>query len=162
MKRARTAHGDRFTYDLSKFRQLHNTITVICEKHGNFSQRASVHLNGSGCPTCKSSRGEVAVRLFLEKHKIPFVMQAHIIPENKMLSFDFHLQKNEVLVEFNGRQHYSGYDYFGGLRAFRKTQKRDRFKAKWAAENGYELIVIPYFENVEEVLSKRLLLAKAA
>jgi len=38
-----------------------------------------------------------------------------------------------------------------------ETRRSDRFKAKWAAENGYELIVIPYWENVEEVLTKRLL-----
>jgi hypothetical protein len=108
-----------------------------------------------------TSKGERAVRRFLEGSQIGFKAEARIIPDSQC-AFDFELLDRPTLIEFHGRQHYQAISFFGGVRAFRKTQRRDRFKAKWAAENGYELIVIPYWESIEEILTKRLLLTKAA
>jgi hypothetical protein len=45
-----------------------------------------------------------------------------------------------------------------------RSAKNDRFKAQWAAENGFELIVIPYWDlsNVEKILSERLFVQEKA
>jgi very-short-patch-repair endonuclease len=84
------------------------------------------------------------------------VPQARLIPARNF-KFDFYLPNRDMLIEFHGRQHYNGADYFGGREGFKLTRKRDRFKAAWAKANGYELITIKYTENVEDVLTHQLL-----
>ena len=120
----------------------------------------------SGCPRCFASSGEAAVYRFLEANNLRFEPQVRLIPR-KAYQFDFQLTGRKTLIEYHGGQHYFAVDFGGHGRAHAKKQflagqRRDRLKAKWAAENGYELIVIPYWESVEEFLTKRLLLKKAA
>jgi hypothetical protein len=63
---------------------------------------------------------------------------------------------SQTLVEFHGRQHYEAVKGWGGVKAFKSGQRRDRFKARWAAKNAYRLITIKYDQNVEEVLTCEL------
>jgi len=135
---------------------------MVCGTIWSASPANLVYSNGApkcGCPGCptSTSQGERIVAEFLKHANKPFLAEARIIPERKLYAFDFYLPGDNVLIEFHGRQHYRAIEWFGGKKAFRAGQRRDRFKTKWAAENGYELIVIPYWENVEEVLIKRLL-----
>jgi len=48
--------------------------------------------------------------------------------------------------------------YFGewGLDAWKRTHKRDLIKTKWAKDNGYTLLRIPYtkFNKIEQILEK--------
>ena len=53
IKRANEKHGYKFKYDLLPEVFLStNKITIICPEHGEFTQNASSHLNGIGCPAC--------------------------------------------------------------------------------------------------------------
>ena len=45
-------HGDKYDYSKSEYTRSKDNIIIICPKHGEFSQRASNHLSGSGCPRC--------------------------------------------------------------------------------------------------------------
>lgn len=45
-------HGNKYSYDKTEYKGSKETITVLCEKHGEFVQNASNHLNGQGCPQC--------------------------------------------------------------------------------------------------------------
>jgi len=159
LAKAKTRHGDLYGYELVDYKETRIPIKITCFKHGTFEQKPMKHLQGYGCPTCSASKGEIAIRRFLEGKEIAFKHQARIIPSQPRMSFDFQIDR--TLVEFHGQQHYRVVDFTGhnpakAKKAFRAGQRRDRFKAKWAAENGYELIVIPYWESVEEVLTKRL------
>ena len=40
--------------------------------------------------------------------------------------------KKEILIEFNGKQHYQPIKYFGGTKQFNIQQKHDQMKKKWA------------------------------
>jgi very-short-patch-repair endonuclease len=164
VREASRKHGDY--YDYSDFIYQRNRVagTIICAKHGKFEQTPKKHLMGQGCPACSSSNGENKVRRFLESKGIRFQTEVRLITGTRY-SFDFVLSDSKVLVEFNGKQHYQPIKFFGGKKGFRRTQERDRFKAQWAAENGFELIVIPYWEfpNIDNILTERLFgLEKAA
>ena len=45
--------GKGYTYVESSFTRSTADVEVICPKHGQYTQRASEHLNGSGCSSCK-------------------------------------------------------------------------------------------------------------
>lgn len=50
--RAREVHGDRYQYPEQAYRNRRQPVTVLCQKHGEFSQNAGDHLMGNGCQQC--------------------------------------------------------------------------------------------------------------
>lgn len=52
IRRARTVHGDRYDYSQAVFVKSALPVTIICRKHGPFSQIAYDHLLGHGCKRC--------------------------------------------------------------------------------------------------------------
>ena len=108
------------------------------------------------------------MRRFLIANDIAIEAQSRLI-DGTGYSFDFRLLDRPVLVEFHGEQHYKPVDFSSrnqerADKQFKIRQRRDRFKSRWAKQNGYRLIVIPYWKSVEDVLSEELNLplAKAA
>lgn len=76
-----------------------------------------------------------------------------------MLSYDFYIESENLLIEFNGGQHYEFISYFHKtLHDFHRQKHHDWMKRKYAIKNGYKLISIPYweYENIEEILQKEL------
>lgn len=52
IEKARSVHGDRYSYDLTSFVRSGLKVKIICKTHGVFEQSASHHLNGYGCQSC--------------------------------------------------------------------------------------------------------------
>lgn len=48
----RIAHGDIYDYSKTKYTGVFDKITVICKKHGEFTQIAHDHHRGQGCHMC--------------------------------------------------------------------------------------------------------------
>lgn len=53
---ARKIHGDFYDYSISEYKGSQEFLDVICPIHGKFSQRAAIHLSGSGCQECAGIR----------------------------------------------------------------------------------------------------------
>jgi hypothetical protein len=49
-------HENRYDYSLVDYKTNSKNITIICPVHGNFEQRPSHHLHGSGCNFCYGTR----------------------------------------------------------------------------------------------------------
>jgi hypothetical protein len=62
-------HGDKYDYSETKYNGSRNKITIICKKHGNFTQTAYDHLSGCGCPECNPTK-RLGGDKFIEKSKI--------------------------------------------------------------------------------------------
>jgi len=45
-------HGDKYNYSKVNYVNSQEPVTITCEKHGDFSQNPTTHLQGSGCPSC--------------------------------------------------------------------------------------------------------------
>ena len=63
------------------------------------------------------------------------------------LRFDFWIEHQRLLIEYDGRQHYDSIPYFGGDEGLERTKERDELKNAWAADNGMQLLRISYLED---------------
>ena len=65
------------------------------------------------------------------------------------LRFDFCiLDKDEIkcLIEYQGEQHYTPIEYFGGQEVFHRQQEYDNLKRKYCQEHNIKLVEIPYWD----------------
>ena len=116
-------------------------------------------LNGYGCPKCTViSKGEKIISQLLDSHAIAYIQQKRFedCRDIQTLPFDFYLPDYNILIEYDGIQHYEPIDYFGGQEAFETTVKHDNMKNEYCKNNGISLLRIPYFKNVEEELNNFL------
>jgi hypothetical protein len=52
LQKAKEKHGDKYNYSKTVYKNTKSDIIILCKEHGEFSQSASNHLQGSGCPKC--------------------------------------------------------------------------------------------------------------
>jgi len=65
------------------------------------------------------------------------------------LELDVFVEEHKLGVEFQGIQHFKAFDYLGGERALRQTQRRDKKKAALCETNGIKLVTINEDEEDE-------------
>lgn len=107
------------------------------------------------CPICyyRKSHGEIAITTFLTQRGIDY-QREFTFPNLPKRRFDFYLPQENIVIEFDGAQHYMAIDFFGGEESFLATQARDQEKNKFCLSNGIKLFRIPYSEidNVSQIL----------
>ena len=117
--------------------------------------------NGSRCPKCNQSKGEVQIKEYLKNNNINFIEQYKFdnCKAQRKLPFDFYLPDFNILIEYDGRQHFEISEHFGGIDAFVGTKVRDTIKNIYCKENDIELIRIPYWEfnNIETILNEKII-----
>ena len=52
IERARKVHGDKYDYSMVEYVNSASQLTITCRVHGDFTQKASDHLQGCGCQKC--------------------------------------------------------------------------------------------------------------
>ena len=159
IKEAKEIHNDK--YDYSKVDYINNKIKVeiICQVHGSFWQRPANHISSkTGCPKCKKSFGERKVEKFLLSNNINFVEQKRFdkCKNANTLPFDFYLPDFNLLIEYDGRQHFEVIEHFGGEKRLTETKKRDIIKSRFAKDNGFVLLRINHkeYKNIEKILER--------
>lgn len=112
------------------------------------------------CPQCqrKYSKGEKAIRRYLQNNNISFEPQYHFLnTEITKLSFDFKINYNNkiYLIEFQGQQHFTPIEWFGGEEKYKKQIEHDNQKRIFCKNNNYILIEILYsdLEKIEDILN---------
>jgi len=154
IKRSIEIHGKKYDYSLVNYIRSHDKVKIICKEHGEFNQTANSHLNGTGCPICKESKGEKIVRNFLDKFKMKYIKEKTFsdCKSINVLAFDFYIKKHKICIEYDGIQHFKAIEFFGGEKILEETKKRDEIKNIYCIENDMKLIRIKYDENIEEKL----------
>lgn len=153
-------HNNRYTYTKTKYSVMRNTIIITCPKHGDFEQVASEHLEGAGCPRCNFSHGEQQIDRFLYINKINYIPQYKIkgCTNRFSLPFDFAIFNEDgslrCLIEYHGKQHFEPIEFFGGLEAFKKQQKRDKIKRDYCMKNNIKLYTFSYKEDLIKKLEE--------
>ena len=63
-----------------------------------------------------------------------------------------------VLIEYQGEQHYEPQDFFGGEERYIEQQEHDKRKREYAKLHNIKLLEISYknFDNITEILNKEL------
>ena len=160
IKKAKEIHGDKYDYSSVNYIKNKTKIEIICPAHGSFWQTPSSHLNYSGCPKCKESHGEQLIRNYLLSKQIAFESQKKFknLKDKQMLSYDFYIPKINLLIEYNGKQHYYKIKTWGGRKQFLIRKHHDWLKRKYAKDNGFSLLTISYKEHdkIEEILNEEL------
>ena len=158
IKNSRRVHGNQYDYSEVRYTGNKIPVTIICKKHGRFTQRPDQHIHSkAGCPVCRKSKGERRIRNFLISNKIEYKME-YILPSDKKYRYDFFLPKLNILIEYDGAQHFRPVESWGGINELNEIQKRDREKNELARMYGIGLIRIPYtkLNSLEEYLLYRL------
>ena len=148
---------------LGKYNGATSKILCECKKCGNkWSPVADKILQGYGCPKCNSSKGERIIEEYLIRNNIKFISQKTFDDlfgvNNGFLSYDFYLPIHNILIEFQGKQHYIPVDYFGGEEQLKVQIEHDNRKRNYAKKYGIQLLEIKYdnLKNIEDVLRKEL------
>lgn len=156
-------------YDYSKVKYVNNKteVIIICPNHKepyDFPQKPNNHLNGEGCPLCRSraSKGESDIRNWLINNDIEFEQQKRFDDCRNIntLPFDFYIPKYNLCIEFDGEQHFipkvfkSKATYDEKLENLKSIQFRDSIKTDYCKNNNINFLRIKYTENVEEKLTE--------
>ena len=160
LKKFKVVHGSKYIYDLVEYTHHRKDVKILCPKHGEFLQKPMNHLRGHGCPKCseelKISKGELKIETILKENNIYFETQKKF--ENckniHQLPFDFYLPDLNILIEYDGEQHFKAVEYFGGERTLLQTQQRDKIKTDFTKKENIKLIRISYwnYKNIEKIL----------
>lgn len=122
-----------------------------------------------GCPKCNTSRGEMAIILWLKENNIryekePIIHHSDLLCKRGYLKPDFWLPDYNLYIEYNGKQHYYEIAHFhdAGDWTLEDQQERDYALRKYCKENKIKLLEIPYtdFDRIEEILDKKVLKKK--
>lgn len=145
--KAKEIHGDIYDYSLCEYTKGHTKTTIICRKHGEFLQSLTSHIRGIGCPHCKTSKAENKIVDILTALNIVFERQqtfSGLIGKKLPLRYDFYLKELNILIEYNGEQHYKPIKNWGETDYFKSIVENDAKKVKYANDNNIPLLVIPY------------------
>lgn len=112
---------------------------------------------------CLVSKGEAKISQILKENNINFEQQktfdtCRFLDTNALAKFDFYLPDYNLLIEFDGEQHfhYTNQDW-NTKEHFEKVQAHDEFKNQWCKNNNIPLIRVPYWHlknlSVKDLLS---------
>ena len=144
---------DNYIDNATKIRVKHNMCGNVYEvKPSNF-------LQGHRCPYCSESLGEQKIKKVLDSLNITYEAQKTFddLKDNRLLSYDFYIPSQNILIEYQGQQHYQPVDHFGGTDRFAIQQKHDKLKSEYTKNHGYNLISVPYTEDSFSKIKKYLI-----
>jgi len=166
IERSKLVHGDKYDYSCVDYRNNGTKVCLLRPSHGEFFQIPKDHIRGIGCAKCKSSKGEKAIRDFLELKKINFTEQKEFedCKYIRNLPFDFFVEDKKMLIEFQGEHHFPPkhkgrmYGATNPLDEYELIVKRDNIKREWCKNNGYKLVCISYkdIKKIDLILKKEL------
>lgn len=161
---AKEVHQNKYDYTLVLYKNNATKVSIICKSHGTFHQTPNRHLQGDGCPKCKSSKGELQIRKYLDKNS--FIYKEQLGFENcknkRKLPFDFVITRNNkiCIIEYHGEQHYKLVNFSSKKEKaqlkFDQVKSHDKIKKQWCENNGIPLCIIPYsmYLQIEKILDE--------
>ncbi|MCA6068324.1 endonuclease domain-containing protein [Chryseobacterium sp. RG1] len=131
---------------------------LICKNCGCSEWEREKYVSSVKCKVCypNDTIGESRVIKYLNFLKLTFKKQKKFpgMKNEKELKCDFFIPKLNLIIEFDGHQHYYPVDYFKGFKSFKKTIKCDWIKNRYALKNRINILRIPFYEyeNIEKLI----------
>lgn len=103
------------------------------------------------CGCGSQSQGELEIINLLQENNIKFEEQktfetCRFPKTNRKGKFDFYLPDYNILIEFDGTQHFYNNEYsLMSKEEFINQLERDKFKNEWCKNNNIPLVRIPYY-----------------
>ncbi len=167
IKKANIIHKNKYTYDNMVYKSTHTKIKITCPIHGDFEKTPNNHTNyhKQGCPICANeitdSKGVKIIEEFLLRHDIVFVREKSFLgcEYKKLLRYDFYIPNHNLLIEFDGSQHFEFIEHLHKTTdRFEVQVLRDSIKTKYALDNDINLIRIKYNQiiDIPKILSNAI------
>jgi predicted nucleic acid-binding Zn-ribbon protein len=143
-------------YDYSKvdYIRTEDKVIIICPIHGEFLQSPHLHLLGAKCPNCRFSKGNQAVKDLLDKYGVKYEQEFTFedCMDKRHLPFDFFLPELNMIIEYQGEQHFQP---IYGEEKLKYTQTHDQIKRDFCKEHNIKEIEIHFSEDIEKKLKEK-------
>ena len=150
-------------------KRAHNRgIIWVCEcECGNFIEVRADQLKNNHTTSCgcrKISVGEEKIQRALREMNIVYEKEkafSNLHFDNNINShprFDFYIPAQNIIIEFDGKQHFSEVSGMFKQISLAERQKRDKIKDEYCKQNNIHLIRIPYTDI--NYIDKKYLLDK--
>lgn len=156
--KAKLVHGDLYDYSKTVYVRRDADVIIICTScKFEFNQSPGNHLAGKGCRKCKNSHGETAVENCLKLLQCVYESQSRFATCRDIfeLPFDFWIPLWNLLIEFDGKQHFEIVDHWdNGPEGLAKRILHDKIKDKWCIDNGKILLRISFkdLDNIADLI----------
>ena len=146
---------------LGEYKTSYTKIKCRCKLDGyEWEAKPSNLLSSRGCPKCNESKGEKRIGKYLDSRNIEYKREHKFddCRSKNELPFDFYIPSLNIVIEYDGEQHFKIVEWFGGFDNFVEGKIRDTIKTIYCKENNIKLIRIAYwdFDKIEEILEKEL------
>lgn len=155
IKKSIEVHGNLYDYSEVEYKGINEKVKIKCKECNNyFYQTPDAHWKGGGCPYCRGSFGEKKISSILKSKEINFIPQKTFLDlrDKNELSYDFYLPDYNLLIEYNGEQHYNKNSFGRTYKDFLLQKHHDWLKRKYALKNNYDLLVISYKDDVDKII----------
>jgi len=168
-----TFHNGKYDYSKVNYRRTDINVKIICSEHGLFWQRPNNHLHGNGCSKCANQKflsiGANKILELLKKKKLRYELEKSFkdcinLKTNELLFFDFYIPYLNLLIEYDGKQHFNKKCFGQGEKELKYIQYKDQLKTNYCKKKGINLLRIPYWEisNIEVILQNYFIQLKQA
>lgn len=163
--KANKVHNSKYDYSLVNYTLSKNKVIIICPVHGEFEQVAASHLRGRECYICANSRIESKCLIDIDNSLSTYVVHKEyrfndcrdILP----LPFDRYIPELNIIIEYDGSQHFNKTQFNNTIEAFNKIQTHDRVKNEYCESKGINLIRLKYDEKHVNVLDDYIRFVKS-
>lgn len=153
---------NKYDYSLVNYVNNRTKVKIKCLKHNLiFEQTPKKHYLGEGCFLCVcKSKSEEIIDAFLKKHNIKFIREYAFkdCKYKKVLPFDFYLPDYNIVLEYQGIQHFK--QQGRGHEKLEERKLKDQIKRNYCLKNSIKEIEINYFDNLEIKLNFLLKILK--
>ncbi|MGL4572652.1 MAG: hypothetical protein ACRCVJ_16485 [Clostridium sp.] len=144
------------------FNDKYYKIKFKCKDHNKIFRVTSYRFinKNSRCPLCKQSVGESIISNYLDSVNVKFETQK--IYDGLLgvggfsLRYDFYIPHINLLIEFQGKQHYSRFSWESNDDALNKRREHDLRKKSYAIKNNINFLEIIYNQDILKVLKEEL------
>jgi very-short-patch-repair endonuclease len=100
------------------------------------------------------SQGERLIARYLTGKNLVFHQEFLRTIRGTNRYFDFYVKELQLLIEFDGRQHFEDIPFFNKREKLSDRRLVDQEKINWALENKFHLVRIPYWQidRIAEIL----------
>ena len=137
--------------------EAHKRVYVLDEKINGYRLKKKENGTSTRYVRKKYHSHEISLTKIIEKFYGPKEVITGYHPlwavskKGALLEFDIYIPSKNLLIEYNGRQHYQFIACFHKNKTrFVEQQRRDRKKQKLAKKNNYKLIIFKYDEPLFE------------
>ena len=145
-----------------KYIGAHSKLIWKCKNGHEWQAKPNGIKSGTWCPICNESHGENKIKNYLISKNIIFMRQKKFNDCKfiRCLPFDFYLSEYNILIEYDGEQHYRTSrfgKYLDTKKLYYEIKRNDKIKTEYCKKNNILLIRISFYKkNVESYLENKL------